>query len=145
MPNPVIRVSGIREAARAFRSVDREIPKGLRAEFLPIAERVAAGARARMPHVSGRAQASVRPRASQRGAAIAFGGNAAPYLPWLDFGGSVGRGKVAGRPWSGSVKRDMPRGGRYVYPTIEDQRSDIEQAAESAVVNVARANGFEVR
>ncbi len=144
MASPLVRVAGIREAARAFRRVDKDIPKSLRAEFLPIAERVAAATRGRIPSVSGRAEASVRPRASQRGAAIAFGGTAAPYLPWLDFGGSVGRGKVSGRPWSGSVKRDMPRGGRYVYPTIEDHRSDIEHAAEEAVVNVARANGFEV-
>lgn len=146
MANPVVKVSGIREAARAFRKVDKDIPKQLRTEFLPIARDVVSGIQSKAPRgKTGRARASVKPRSSQRGAAVAVGGNAAPYYPWLDFGGSTGKGHKPGRPWSGSVKREMPPKGRYLYPTIEEQRAKIERAAEDAVVNVARLNGFGVR
>lgn len=144
-----VQVRGLREVQSAFRKVDKGIPKGFREEFMGIARTVAADAAGRVPSVTGRAAGSIKPRASQRGAGIAFGGRAAPYLPWLDFGGSTGKGHRPGVGWSGSVKRDWlgrPVGeGRYVYPAIADNRERIEQAAEEAVMNVAAKAGFEVR
>jgi hypothetical protein len=141
---PAIEVRGLREVSNAFRKVDREIPKGLRGAFLPIAQRVTAAIRVAVStdakNPTGRAAASVRPRASQRGAGVAFGGDAAPYFPWLDFGGRVGRRGLVVRPYLGYPLGD----GRYVYPAIEDQREQIGSAAEDAVLSAARAAGFEV-
>lgn len=145
----VLQIRGLRDVRAAFARVDREIPKGFRSAFLPIAQRVVAGVQAKVPQKTGRAASSVKPRASQRGAAVVFGGNAAPYFPWLDFGGTTGRGHVPGQAWSGSVRRPWagrPVGdGRYVYPTIDEQSEEILAAAEGAVLTVARAAGFEVR
>lgn len=145
----VVQVRGLREVTSALRAVDKELPKGLREEFLPIARRVADDASSRVPRRSGDAAGSVKPRASQRGAGIAFGGNAAPYFPWLDFGGTTGKGHRPGVGGSGSVERDWlgrPRGeGRYVYPAIRDNEDGIIQAAGDAPVNLARKHGLEAR
>jgi hypothetical protein len=61
----------------------------------------------------------------------------APYEPWLDFGGRVGRNR--------SIKRDLVQGGRYLYPTIAEHADDISQQAEDAVHDVAQQAGFETR
>jgi hypothetical protein len=143
-----VEVRGIREVQSAFRKVDKELPKALRPEFLDIARTVVGQVQQRVPWRTGRAARSVKARASQRGAGIAFGGSAAPYFPWLDFGGTTGKGHKPGQRYSGSVTRPWmgrPGDGRYVYPTIADNREEIEKAAEDAVVKVARAAGLEVR
>ncbi len=144
-----VQVRGLREVRNAARKVDKDIPKGLRAELLPIAQKVQGRVRSKVPVLKGDARDSVRARASQRGAAIAFGGNAAPHFPWLDFGGSTGKGHRPGAAWSGSVRRDWlgrPFGeGRYVYPAINEMTPEIEDAANDAVINLAKAAGFEVK
>lgn len=144
-----VEVRGIRELSTAFRQVDREASAELKARFLDIARKVVNTAQGKMPHDSGKAQASVKPKGSDRGASIAFGGTAAPYMPWLDFGGSVGKGHKPGLAWSGSVKRDWrgaPSGsGRYVYPAISERRTETEQAALDAMTAAAKGAKFEVR
>jgi hypothetical protein len=144
-----LEVKGINELVRAFKKVDTDIPAGLRKELLAVATDVAGAIQQDVPWRTGKAARSVRPRASQRGAGIAFGGNAAPYFPWLDFGGTTGKGHRPGARFSGSVVREWlgrPRGeGRYVYPTIRDKGDDIEKAVEDAVVNAAKRAQFEVK
>lgn len=140
-----VQVKGLREVASALRSVDKALPKQLREEFLPIARQVAGDAASRVPRDSGKAARSIKPRASQRGAGIAFGGPSAPHYPWLDFGGSTGKGHRPGVADSGSVKRDFIPGGRYVYPAIMANEEDIVQAAGDAPVNLARKHGLEAR
>jgi hypothetical protein len=144
-----LEVKGINESIRAFKKVDSDIPAGFRKEMLAIASDVAGEAQQRVPWKSGKAARSIKPRASQRGAGIAFGGSAAPYFPWLDFGGTTGKGHRPGQRFSGSVSREWlgnPRGeGRYVYPAIRDKSDDIEKAAEAAVINAAKRAQFEVK
>ncbi len=142
-----VQVKGLRELQAAFKSVDADIPKELRNTFKVIAQMVATAAAAKVPRRTGTAAASITPRATQRGAAIAFGGPKAPYYPWLDFGGTVGRGHKPNRPYSGSVKRQYmgrPFGsGRYIYPTIEAMDDQIKAAAAEAVIDAAKRAGFE--
>ncbi len=68
-------------------------------------------------------------------------------MPWLDFGGSVGRGHKPGVAWSGATRRDWmgrPVGeGRYVYPAISGEREATIVAVEEAIVEAARGAGFE--
>ena len=68
-------------------------------------------------------------------------------MPWLDFGGSVGRGHKPGAAWSGATRRTWmgrPVGeGRYVYPAISAAREDTINQVEEAIVEAARAAGFE--
>jgi hypothetical protein len=142
-----VHIRGIKELQAAFRAVSDDLPKELRVEFLAIAEYVVGVAQQRMPYGSGKAASSVKPRASQRGAGIAFGGSKAPYMPWLDFGGSVGRGHQPGQAWSGAIKRPWmgkPLGsGRYIYPAIEESREEIMEAADKAIKKVAESAKFE--
>ena len=59
------------------------------------------------------------------------------FYPWLDFGGSTGRGHRVGVPWTGSIKRALVKGGRYVYPTIEEARADIEDQVGDVLIGLA--------
>lgn len=143
----VVQVRGLKEVQKALKAIDKDLPKGLRTEFLVVARAVVGTAQGNAPRVSGRAAGSIRPRAAQTGAGIAFGGNAAPYFPWLDFGGTTGKGHRPGVPKSGSVEREWkgnPGGeGRYVYPAIRAHEDDIIEAAGDVPVNLARKNGLE--
>jgi hypothetical protein len=136
---------GIRELSGALRRVDARLPGEIRAEFRGVADQVAAKVASKVPRRSGRAAASVKGRASGRNASIVAGGRAAPHFPWLDFGGSVGRGHRPRVPWSGAIRRDWrgkPGGeGRYIYPTIREERDEIIEGADQAVERVLRKVG----
>ena len=148
MPDNVrIVTHGIPQLQSALRKMGGEAAGELKAEFTRIAGIVAAAARGRVPHRSGRAAASIKARGSTRGGAIAFGGSAAPYMPWLDFGGSTGHGHLSGVAGSGAIKRDWmgnPLGeGRYVYPAIRSQRDTIIKETDEVIERLAKKAGFE--
>lgn len=150
MTQSKVHVRGLNETVRAFREVDADLPKELRVAFKAIAEHVAVLARSWVPRGgSGVAAASIRARATQRGAGIAFprgeGRGKADYYPWLDFGGTTGRGHSIGVAGSGSIKRDLVKGGRYVYPAIADSREFIGDAAGEAIERAAHGAGFMTR
>lgn len=141
-----VEIRGLRELASAFKAVDAGLPRQLRTEYLGVARVVADRIAGRVSRgSSGRAAGSIKPRASQRGASIAAGGSAAEYYPWLDFGGSVGKGHRPGVPWSGSIRRDAPDGGRYIYPTIAGSGDEIREGTEAAIKRAAEAAGFETK
>ena len=145
-----VEVRGIRELSSAFGRVDKGLRTEVKTRFRGIAEAVVRRARGKLPGGgSGDAAASIKARSSTRGASIAFGGSKAPYMPWLDFGGSTGRGHSPGAYWSGAIKRDwmgVPVGeGRYVYPAISEEREDTARAVDEALKLVLRQGGFEER
>lgn len=148
-----VTVKGLGELNRAFKAVDDKVSgDGLKAAFLWIAATVAGKARAGVPIggglTPGAAAGSIQPHSTARGASISFGGTAAPYMPFLDFGGSVGRGHVQGIGFSGSIRRTWmgkPSGeGRYVYPAISGEKEHTADAVEAAIAEIARAQDFEV-
>jgi len=140
-----VQVRNLREITAAIKEANDGVPGRLREYLLPVAQEVSRTVTSRVPRRSGHAAATVTARATQRGAGVSVGGSGAPYFPWLDFGGSTGRGHIPGKAGSGSVKRAMPLGGRYVYPTIEDKRDRIEQGAMDAVLKAALDARLEVR
>lgn len=135
MTDTKVEVRGIRQLNSALKKMEGDLDKQLRAAFLSIAERVSSDAAGRVPKRTGRAASSIKPKASTRGASIAFGGSRAPYYPWLDFGGRVGIKKSVTRPF---IKR-----GRYVYPAIEDDNQFIRDKTDEALERIARAAGFD--
>lgn len=141
---PGVKVHGLREVVAAMREADAAVPKRLREHLLPVARLVASRTAAKVPREKGDAAGSLSARAGQSGASVAFGGASAPHFPWLDFGGSVGKGHRPGVPWSGSVTRPWMPGGRYVYPTIAEHRDDIAEAALDAVERSATDAGLKV-
>ena len=142
MADETVRVTGLAELQRALRKVDDSLKSALKSEFLSIASEVVGLVQGKMPHRSGSAAASVKPKATNRGAGISFGGSKAPYEPWLDFGGTVGRGHVAGQG-GGAIGRPIIPGGRYVYPAMEQHKIKTEQQVEELVIRMAHRAGFE--
>lgn len=144
MSAPAVQVTGLRELQAAFRQVDKELPKELRKAFKVIAAHVAGVAQQRTPFVEGTAARSIRPRATQKGAGIAFPGGGPEsagtkdgYFPWLDFGGATGRNK--------SIKRERIKGGRYVYPAIAESVEYIADEVYDAIGEAAQHARFETR
>ena len=115
-----IRAAQASELQTALRDVSDEIGDLVMSELEDIAKAVAADARARVPHRSGKAQASYR----SSGTAVLWG-DGVPYVPWLEFGGKVGR--------KDSVSRPYTRKGRYVYPAIAERMAEIEERVDDLI------------
>lgn len=130
-----VEIRGLRELGRAFKQVEGDIPNKLKQTFRELAVKVIGRVTAKVPARTGRARASYVPRASTRGAGIAFGGSKAPYVPWLDFGGRVGPRK--------SVLRPFLKEGRYLYPTLSEMRTEIIDDTDKAIEAAVKAAGFE--
>lgn len=139
-----VRVTGIRELGAAFRKMDREYSKALQRGFKGLGQQVLSAIQGRVP---GSAASSLKVRSTQRGFGIAFpageGRETFDFYPWLDFGGTTGKGHQIGIPGSGSVKRDRTEGGRYIYPVLADRREEIGDEAAAILLDVARDAGFE--
>jgi hypothetical protein len=131
-----IDVTGVREFQRQLRAIDPAMPKMLRTVHNGAAELVVARARPKVPTRTGAARASLKARSSQREGRVAAGGRKAPYYPWLDFGGTTGRG--------GTAKRPFYTEGRYIYPTVRENTAEIQQIMSDGVVELAAAAGLEV-
>lgn len=105
----------------ALRDCSAEVQDLAHSLLEDITSDVARDARSHVPHRSGRAGASYR----SRGVVIEFGGADAPYVPWLEFGGRVGRKR--------SVLRAFNPQGRYVYPAIARNLKDVEKQVEDLI------------
>lgn len=131
-----IKIDGLNEFVRNLRKLDAELPKQLRVGFNVAAQLVVDYARPRVPHRSGRAAGSIRARSTRTTVRVSEGGNRAPYMPWLDFGGKVGRRK--------SVHRPFIKEGRFLYAGLVNERERIHGAVVDALLTAARNAGVEV-
>jgi hypothetical protein len=131
-----IKVEGLREFVRALKAMDRELPKALRLAFNAAADIVVDDAQPRIPVRSGTAAASVKARSTQTSARVVGGGNRAPYYPWLDFGGRVGRRH--------SVSRPFLTDGRYIYNAFFRKREKFVEAMQDGLVTVVEGAGIKV-
>jgi hypothetical protein len=154
-----IRVDGLREFTRNLKRLDSNLPKMVRIALNEAAGLVADDAARLVPRRSGRAARSLRARSTRTEARVTGGGPRAVYYPFLDFGGTVGRGKRAavavgrGRRRTadqaargGSVKRPFYADGRYLYPTYYRHRDSgrFQAVLSTALVDVARQAGIGV-
>ena len=138
MSNEVkVTVRGIREVNSALKKISDETPKRLKAGLRDIAEHVVESIRTKVPFRTGKAKGSIKPRSSATGAKIAFGGTAAPYYPWLDFGGHVGRMK--------HTVRDFIPDGRYVYPTIKEEGKYIRESVDDLLRHVIESADLDTK
>lgn len=135
MDDAKLTVTGLDDLRRSLREIDRDLPKELAAGLAEAAEIVAHAAQAKMPQRTGRAAASIKVRKSQTSASLATGGTVAPYEPWLDFGGRVGRHKSAVRPFL--------RQGRYVYPALRDNSEAVAAKVDAVLERMAGKAGFD--
>lgn len=134
-----VKIDGLTEFRKALKELDRDLPKALRLAFNDAANVVVDDARPRVPKGrSGKAKGSVKARSTQRYARVSGGGNRAPYYPWLDFGGRVGKGRSVSRPFLAD--------GRYIYRSFYKARAagDFQDVLEESLIDVARQAGVEV-
>lgn len=129
-----VEVDGLRALRAALRDVDKSFSRELGQAGKRAAELVAESARAKVPVRSGAARGSVRATAG-RGGSVSGGGARAPYFPWLDWGGRVGRGK--------SVYRPVVQGGRYLYPALGERRDDVIDTFVALVDELTRKAGLQ--
>lgn len=136
MVRAYVEITGLKELRAQLKQADAALPKLIRVALNQASELVVAYAKRRIPKKSGRAAGSLKVRSSQTRARIAAGGTRAPYYPWLDFGGRVGRDK--------SVSRPFYTEGRYIYPGLRENRDEITEVMSDALTELARSAGFEV-
>lgn len=141
MINAGVRVQGLRELRMNLKKLDVELPLLLRAEMKKVGDKVADRAREKVPvgpeqkgHTPGRARASIRAGVSGANAYVAEGKKAVPYMGWLDFGGVL---KPAGKR-KNTITRERIKGGRFLYPTINEMHGEIEAGAVAAFEATAR-------
>lgn len=131
-----IRIEGIKELQRSLKAMDGESQKRLRDVFNSAAQVVAEGAAMKVPRETGTARASIRVGSSQREARVKAGSaRKAPYYPWLDFGGRVGKKK--------SVARPFLKSGRYIFPAFDDRRDFIYQKLQDELIAMLRSVGWD--
>jgi hypothetical protein len=131
-----IKIDGLSQFTRDLKKLDSDVPKMQRKALNSAVDIVIGYARHRVPSRSGRAASSIKARSTQTAARVVAGGNKAPYYPWLDFGGRVGPKR--------SVKRPFIREGRYLYAALGAKREELHAAIQDALVESAKAAGFEV-
>lgn len=131
-----IAIEGLRDFVRSLRSLDSALPKMVRLAANEAADIVVTAARSRTPQRSGKAAQSIKAKSVRTAARVTSGGKKAPYMPWLDYGGKVGRNDTANRPFIA--------GGRYVYPSFYDNREKVERAFRDALRRIATDAGLEV-
>ncbi|MFL6145582.1 MAG: hypothetical protein ACJ72N_27440 [Labedaea sp.] len=136
MSKTVLAVAGLSEMRKGFKGIDKDLPKGIRILLNTVAQVVVDAAKPKVASKTGAARGSLKAASSQTQAKVSAGGRAAPYYPWLDFGGSTGRKKATKRPFYKS--------GRYIFPTVAEKQDDIQKAMLKAVQQLAAASGVEV-
>lgn len=132
-----ITTTGIKEFQKALREMNADLPKTLRLIFNEAGALIVDYAQSHMPSDTGRARASVKARSTQRTGQISIGGNRAPYVPWLDFGGE---GRRRGRP----AARPFIKEGRYVYRGLRVHNEDITALMAKGLTELAQAAGLDV-
>ena len=131
-----IKIDGLAEFQRNLKKLDSDLPKALRVALNDAANVVVDYAKPRVPKRSGRAAASIKARSTRTAVRVTEGGSRAPYMPWLDFGGRVGRGR--------SVQRPFLKDGRFLYAGYFAKQAEFEEVLTKALLKVAKSAGVEV-
>ncbi len=136
MPIEPIKISGLAEFQRSLKAMGDGLPKALRVALNGAADIVLGAARPHVPRRTGRAAATLKARSTRDRVRVVEGSRRAPYVPWLDYGGGVGRNKA--------IKRRFIRDGRFIYPAYYENRDELLAALSAALTDVARQAGLDV-
>lgn len=122
MPEAItVRVEGLADLVKAVRSIDPTTAKSMRAKLVAISGQVLTVIRPKMPvGTSGKFQSSAKVRATTKTAGISWTKSAVPYAGAVEFGG-----------WPEG--RTYVKSGRYIFPTVDGMRGEIEDQIEAAM------------
>lgn len=136
-----VRIRGLKEFRRGLKQIDATLPRGIRKAGNKAADIVVSEARPRVPlgpGKGGHAKSSIRKASTSSAVRVSEGGPRFPYMPWLDFGGTVN--KHTARP----TKRPFKKTGRYVWAAFAENRQLVIDTYEDELVTLAREAGVEV-
>lgn len=133
----VLEVTGLKEFQKGLRRLDSDLPKALRIALNGCSDFLIAKTVPQIPRRSGAAARSLKARSTRTAVRIAVGGRSAPYYPWLDFGGKVGR--------ANSIVRPFYSEGRYLYPTLRKNRDEFTKIMQGALGTIAHDAGLDLR
>jgi hypothetical protein len=131
-----IKVEGLTQFNRALKKLDSELPKAVRLANNEAAAVVVKYTLRWSLRAQGKARRTVKAISTRTEGRARGGSKGAPYYPWLEFGGRVGRKHATARPY---VKE-----GRYLYPSYLSHRAEVFQVLVKALTKVARESGLEV-
>jgi len=131
-----IQIVGLAEFRRNLRQMDSGAARALRLAGNEAANIVVDSAKPTVPRRSGKAAASIKARSSQLATRVSAGSARAPYFPWLDYGGKVGKDNSASRPWEPD--------GRYIYPAYRREKRRVEETLRAALGRLAADSGVEL-
>lgn len=131
-----IKVTGLREFSRDLKKVNGDLPKALRVALNGAAEIVVDEASGNVPRVTSKAANSIKARSTRTAVRITGGGARAPWYPWLDFGGRVGRNR--------SVHRVFYSEGRYLYAAYHERGPEFADILERALLDIVASAGIAV-
>lgn len=131
-----IKIDGLAQFSRNLRKLDADLPKALRIALNDAADVIVDYARPRIPKRTGRAASTLKSRSTRTAVRVSAGGRRAPWYPWLDFGGKVGRNR--------SVERAFIKEGRYIYKGYFAKRDEFSEVLTRSLLDVARQAGIEV-
>jgi hypothetical protein len=137
----VIQISGLKEFRRALKEMDGESNKRLRLIGNDAAKLIVQDAAPKVPLGPGRkghARYSIKVRSTQTAVRVAEGGTRYPYMPWLDFGGTIRHYKRKG------IRRPFRYEGRYVWSSWHDRQEDVVKRLQDGLAELAADVGLVV-
>jgi len=142
MVTAAVRVDGLNQLLRDVRRVERDLPKVMRQQMLPISQTVLTTARMRARSLGGvqahAVRRGLRAGATQNTAWIKLVASREPTILGAEFGGGRRRTTRQFPPWRGSGGG----AGYFVYPTIRRMSGDITDQLEDAIDTLIRQAGF---
>lgn len=132
----LIKVDGWAQFNRNLRKIDNDAPKQLRIVANQAAQIVVDYAQPRVARRSGAAARTVKTKSTRTEARVQGGSKAAPYYPWLDFGGRVGPRR--------SVRRTFVKEGRYIYAGLAANNEAVHAALLGGLLSLVESVGIEV-
>jgi hypothetical protein len=137
-----VHVDGLKQLIRDAKRVDRDLPKTMREQMLPISQKVLRGSQQRAQGLGGvhrhAARRGLRAGATQNTAWIKLAASREPTILGAEFGGGRRSTTRQFPPWRGSGST----AGYFVYPTIRSESDNIMRQLEHAVRGLLRRAGF---
>ena len=137
-----VEVTGLKQLLRDARKVERDLPKEMRQQLVPISQFVLSRARQRAQSLGGvhahAARRGLRGGATQNTAWIKLAANTEPTILGAEFGGGARPTTRQFPPWRGSGGG----AGYFVYPTIRGSVAPITDQLEDALMRFMRSAGF---
>jgi hypothetical protein len=133
-----IEIQGLAEFRKGLLAIEADwsATEGLKRVGDEAAQLIVDWVRPRIERKTGTAARSVTASSTQTAARVTGGGKRAPWYPWLDFGGRVGRKR--------SVHRPFDAGGRYIYPGFDAVRPEVTKALTEGLVRTIHKVGWDV-